>query len=496
MASNLRKQLEDVLNNRILNDDFHMLEELEDLLSNFGLTLSDSGGSVSFTGKDPIVPSTIRFASATGLGLAAKAIAIAHLWRYRTGEGQHIKIDLRKVIHRLSPFFQGKWEKINGFSPGYPTELGSPFAPNFYATKDGRHVLPLDFYNRLRTAALKFLNVPEDKAAIAAAIAQWNSDELETRANAGGLVMTKVLTVEEFLDTEQFKYMQDRPLIEIERIGDSEPVPFSANPSNPLDGIRALGMGHVIAGAGTGRALALHGADVLNIWSVSDSEMESLYATADVGMRSARLDLNSREGKSKMIELVSGTDIFFANRRTGYLEKYGLSAHELALIRPGIIHATISLYGNTGPWANRGGFDVSAGTALGIMALEGSLEEPKLPSIMVVDDYLVAWLTTTAIVTTLVRRAKEGGSYRIHVNLSRCVLWMLTLGLFDKDYANKTAGSSTEHQFSDPDLFTGETPLGTYQGVTEQVHMSKTPGQYKYILEPRGASKPVWEQAQ
>jgi hypothetical protein len=133
---------------------------LRELLENFGLTPEDTGGNISFEGKDPIVPSTIKFASASALGLAAKAVAIANLWKYRTGEAQDIKVDLRKVIHRLSPFFQGKWEKLNGFSPGFPTEISSPFSPHFYKTKDDRYVMPLDFYNRLRISMLKFLNVP------------------------------------------------------------------------------------------------------------------------------------------------------------------------------------------------------------------------------------------------------------------------------------------------------------------------------------------------
>jgi hypothetical protein len=45
----------------------------------------------------------------------------------------------------------------------------------------------------------------------------------------------------------------------------------------------------------------------------------------------------------------------------------------------------------------------------------------------------------------------------------------------------------------DPDLFTADTPMGKYQGLTEQVFMSRTPGHYKYALLPRGASNPVWE---
>jgi crotonobetainyl-CoA:carnitine CoA-transferase CaiB-like acyl-CoA transferase len=489
----LRETILNALNNRITSDEvFNIDKEFERFLKEFNLSREDTGGSISFVGKDPIVPSTIKFATASAMGLAAKAVAIAKLWKIRTGEGQNIEVDLRRVVHRLSPFFQGKWEKINGFSPGFPTELASPFAPNFYKTRDGRHVMPLDFYNRLRVSTLNFLNVPEDKEAIAQAILKYNSDELEEKANAAGLVLTKVRSVQEFLQTVQFATLEKLSIIQIEKIGESAPIPFTKNPTAPLDGIRALGMGHVIAGAGTGRALALHGADVLNIWSLNDVELESLYATADVGMRSAKLDLKSKEGIDKMMELVKNADIFFANRRAGYLEKYGLSAKELAAVNPGIIHATVSLYGNEGPWVARGGFDVSAGVATGVMALEGSLEEPKLPSIMVVDDYLVAWLITTGIIETLIRRSKEGGSYKIHMSLSRTVLWMYTLGIYDMKYAKSTAGKSAEREFLDPELFTAETPMGTYQGLTEQVVMSKTPGSYKHVLVPRGSSKAEW----
>ena len=56
------------------------------------------------------------------------------------------------------------------------------------------------------------------------------------------------------------------PLITVEKIGESDPVPLKASGNLPLSGIRALGMAHVIAGGAMGRDLALYGADVLNIW--------------------------------------------------------------------------------------------------------------------------------------------------------------------------------------------------------------------------------------
>jgi hypothetical protein len=67
-----------------------------------------------------------------------------------------------------------------------------------------------------------------------------------------------------------------------------------------------------------------------------------------------------------------------------------------------------------------------------------------------------------------------------------------SLGIFDKAYAKATAGSTDEHTYIAPDLFTAETPLGTYQGMTDQIVMSRTPGAFRTVLAARGSSKPEW----
>ena len=107
-------------------------------------------------------------------------------------------------------------------------------------------------------------------------------------------------------------------------------------------------------------------------------------------------------------------------------------------------------------------------------------------------DNVVGWLGTVGVLEALRRRATEGGSYRVVVSLTRTVLWLLSLGIFDKEYAAATAGSSDEHTYVAPDLFTAETPLGTYQGMTDQVVMSRTKESYRTVLAPRGSSKPQW----
>ena len=160
------------------------------------------------------------------------------------------------------------------------------------------------------------------------------------------------------------------PLVKLEKISESDPVPFKSGGKTPLDGARALGMGHVIAGSGIGRDLALSGADVLNIWSPLDWELDAFYWTSHVGMRSKILDLHEKRDLEKMNQLLNDADVFFSNRRPGYQERFGLTADESCSKHPGLIHAKVGLHGETGPWSNRTGFDEVAGAVTGVFALE------------------------------------------------------------------------------------------------------------------------------
>jgi crotonobetainyl-CoA:carnitine CoA-transferase CaiB-like acyl-CoA transferase len=250
-------------------------------------------------------------------------------------------------------------------------------------------------------------------------------------------------------------------------------------------------MGHVIAGAAIGRDLAYYGADVLNIWRPNDSEIEAFAWDVQVGMRSTILD-DSKEDRARFDQLLSKADVYFANKRPGFLKLHGLEAEDLCARKPGLIHATVVLHGTRGPWSNRPGFDEIGATVAGLFALEGTLSRPKQPPIVPICDNVVGWLGTIGVLAALRRRATEGGSYRVVVSLTRTVLWLLSLGIFDKTYAQATAGSTEEHSYVAPDLFTAETPLGTYQGMTDQVLLSRTPGAFNTVLVPRGSSKPEW----
>jgi crotonobetainyl-CoA:carnitine CoA-transferase CaiB-like acyl-CoA transferase len=484
----------DTLKSPATSSDFDFYKGVNEVLADVGMSAADCGGQLSFYGQDPIVPSRIRFATMAAIGLAAKTIAVAAVWRDRTGQGQDIHVDVRKAFRRFCGFFEGIWETVNGRGPAMGFFENSPFFkfPLFRETRDGRHVVTLNIYPKLHQRALNFFRCSDSVESLQNAILQWRADDLETAAAEEGLVLAKVRTFEELREEVQYReVLSSMPLIAVEKIGESEPTPFKRDAKSPLDGIRALGLGHVIAGAAIGRDLAFYGADVLNIWRPNDTEVEGFFWDAQVGMRSSILGY-SEEDRAKLDHLIAEADIFFANKRPGYLKSHGLDAEELCGRNPGLIHVTVVLHGEKGPWSNRPGFDEIGATVSGVFALEGSLTSPKQPAIVPICDNVVGWLGTVGVLAALRRRALEGGSYKVVVSLTRTVLWQLSLGIFDRAYAHTTAGSSDEHTKVAPDVFTAETPLGTYQGLDEQVYLSRSPGAYRTVLVPRGSHKPEW----
>ena len=422
-----------------------LLGETERLLALVGASSSESGGTLSFYGKDPIVPCVLPYGSMSAIGLAAKAIQIASIWRLRTGQAQDIHVDVRKAMRRYSGFFDRKWERMNGFIGGAYSDPDSPFEDAAYETKDGRWVLPTDYYPKLHQRTSELLNAVSTHAATAKAIKTWNGEDLENAAAESGVVMALARPLRDILERDVYtRSLRDMPLIEVRKIADSAPKPFSPGAATPLDGIRALGLAHVIAGPAIGRALALHGADVLNIWNPQDWEHDILLYASHIGMRSAWLNLKAEESHAKFMELLGTTDVFFSNRRPHYLEKHDLGAERLCREFPGLIHARVCYAGREGPWSDRVGFDTSTAFSLGIACLEGSDEQPRNPPVAI-NDFVTGWLGTVGILQALKRRATEGGSYQVTVSLSRTTLWLMSLGIFDKQYAQFTAGSSDEH---------------------------------------------------
>ena len=407
----LTQTLEEKLRHPATSPDFDFHRAVNQVLSDVGMTVEDCGGALSFYGRDPIVPSPIRYGTAASVSLAARSVALAALWKQCTGEGQDISVDVRKALRRFCGFGERKWETINGREATLGTFAFSPFlsAPFFNETRDGRHVMPLGFYPGLSARTLNLLRCSESYEAIGNAILQWRARELEEAAAEAGVTMSMVRSNEELRQELQYaEVLSKMPLIIVEKIGDSDIVPLQRRGNLPLEGIRALGMSHVIAGAAMGRCLALYGADVLNVWGLHACELDFLAWDAQVGMRSTILG-DSQEDRSQFRRLLQKADVFFANKRPGYLRQHGLEAEELCAQKPGLIHANVILHGDQGPWSNRPGFDVHGAAVAGVYTLEGAPGRPRLAPIGTpVVDNVVAWLGVTGILAAMRRRAVRG----------------------------------------------------------------------------------------
>ena len=492
--SDLTKKLHQALDTKLMNDDIDLHSHVNDVLKDVGLSINDSGGPLCFYGKDPLIQSGLKFGAMAAIGLACKAIAATDLWRFRGGDSQDIAIDIRKAFQRFAGFYDGEWEKISNRGPANKWNQSNPFfqPPLFRLTKDGQYVVALNTYPDLHTKALNALNCADNTAAVNTAIGELNSDQLEAMGDEAGIVVAKVRTTKEFMQELQYKdFLANSPLISIEKIGDTDPIPFTENPAQPLSSIRALGMGHVIAGAGIGRDLASFGADVLNIWRPNDCEIEFAYWNAQVGMRSTYLGEDKADLET-FNRLLRDADVFFINRQPRFVEKHGLNASTLCSKKPGLVHAQVVLHGESGPWANRPGFDLIGACVTGIFTSTDDSKNPLQPPIVSVVDNVVGWLGTVGIMAALKRRAIEGGSYSVKVSLTRTCLWLISLGIFDDEFVKAKAGSDDEHSLVAPDLFTANTPLGFYQGMTDQIIFSSLKQQYKTVLEPMGSSLPEW----
>jgi crotonobetainyl-CoA:carnitine CoA-transferase CaiB-like acyl-CoA transferase len=334
----------------------------------------------------------------------------------------------------------------------------------------------------------RFLDVPPDPARVTEAIATWDAFELEEVASAAGLTTSVVRTPAEWLAHPQGGLIADQPVIGLEQIGEAPARDFGPA-ERPFDEIRVLSFTHAVAGPTVGRTLAEHGADVLCLTRPDDYEHEFIYAEANVGSRSAYLDLDTPVGRQRAEALLGTADVVVNNHRSGSLERRGLDPSELAERHPGVVLVVVTCYGSTGPWARRGGFDMLGSAASGLMTTEGTEGEPKLPVTGLINDYVTGYLGAVGATAALVKCATEGGSWLVTVNLARTAMWCGSLGLVDPDLA----GRDDEHRLREPLAYDAPSPLGDVHMLAPPVHFSQTPPRWSDpILVPRGSGAAEW----
>lgn len=463
---------------------------LLDLGKQIGLDLS--ADKVTIKGQDPVVPSTHRIGDACAAALALAGIAVSQVAQARGAALDKISVSVDEAIMQLTAAF---YTRVNGVELLRLFEDPKLFHnSDFYPTKDGRHLFLLLTYPRLRDAACQVLQCPPEKKDFAKQIAQWNAFELEEAINAAHGCGIALRTRQEWREHPQGKALLQQNLLSITKIGESQPFPLTPlsepETSQPLEGIRVLDNGHVIAAPIVSRLAAEFGADVLHISSPDYQDSAAMLNETGLGKLNAFCDLNEESGRKGFAEVIKDADIYVCNYRS--LERKGYSAEELAKLKPGIIFVDITGWGRVGPWATRGGFDQLACTATGFSAEEGGFDNPRLPPTYLLNDYLAGILGLAGSLSALLRRAKEGGSYVVSLNLASVVMWVQDLGSFDKKEVEHL--SPIDHNVAAERLDRVSGPNGntTYLGV--RIGFDHIKPHFKRGAEPAGAGPLSWSQ--
>jgi hypothetical protein len=334
---------------------------------------------------------------------------------------------------------------------------------------------------------LKLFKVPNDPAALRAALASWSAADIENAAGQLGLCGVIVRQRAEWEAHPQALATAALPLIEFTRIGDAPPRPLS-HAARPLSGIRVLDLSRVIAGPMAARTLAEHGATVLQVGAAHLPSIESLVIDTGFGKQSCAINIDTAAGSNKLHELIDSADVFLNAYRPGALERRGFSPAALAQQRPGIIYLSISAFSRAGPWAQRRGYDTLVAAASGLTR-SGAEDPARLPCQPL--DYLTGYLGAFGTMLALQRRAVEGGSWHVQLSLERTSAWIRemtdTLGRESSVAAIVPPSSEID------DLYI-ETPsrFGALRHLKPVVQMPETPTRWEQPPVPLGSDPAIW----
>lgn len=198
----------------------------------------------------------------------------------------------------------------------------------------------------------------------------------------------------------------------------------------PLDGIKVLELGQLLAGPFTGTQLAYFGAEVIKVetpvggdpirgWRVVQEGTSLWWYSIGRNKKSITLDLNTEKGRELVLELIKQSDVLIENFRPGKMESWGLGPEDLKKTCPDLIYTRISGYGQTGPYAQQPGFASVTEGFSGFRYLNGFPGDVPVRSNLSLGDTLAGIHAFIGILLALLQRNKttEGGGQVVDVAL-------------------------------------------------------------------------------
>lgn len=199
--------------------------------------------------------------------------------------------------------------------------------------------------------------------------------------------------------------------------------------SGPLAGMRVIELAHIMAGPVCGLMLADMGADVVKVEKPTGDDTRrflppdikgesAAYMMMNRNKRGIALNLKQPDGVAVLKRLLEKADVVIENYRMGTMEKLGLGYEALKAINPGLIYCEISGFGRTGPYADRGGFDLIAQGMSGLMSITG--EGPGRPPVKVgapVSDITAGILGALGVAAAYACKLQTGEGQKVDTSL-------------------------------------------------------------------------------
>lgn len=200
--------------------------------------------------------------------------------------------------------------------------------------------------------------------------------------------------------------------------------------NGPLTGMRVIELAHIMAGPVCGLMLADMGADVIKVEKLGTGDDSRRFLPPDIegesaafmmmnrNKRGVALDLKNADGRQALLDLLKDADVVIENYRHDTMARLGLGYDTLRDLNPGLIYCEISGFGRTGPYRERGGFDLIAQGMAGLMSITG--EAPGKAPVKVgppVTDITAGILGAMGVSAAYACKLKTGKGQRVDTSL-------------------------------------------------------------------------------
>ena len=198
--------------------------------------------------------------------------------------------------------------------------------------------------------------------------------------------------------------------------------------SGPLSGLKVLSFCRMLSGPYATMLLSDLGADVVKVEEPTSGDLSrtgapfvegisSYFLSINRGKRSITFDLKNEAGKKTIVELIKHADILVENFRPGVMDRLGLGYNDVSTHNPGIIYASISGFGQNGPYAAKPAFDMIAQGMGGVLSLTGEAGRPPVRVGYSIGDIGASLFAAVAILAALNERQKSGKGQWIDVSM-------------------------------------------------------------------------------